>query len=71
MEEALRLVKQEGYPAATAGYTLNAIKKNVIPASTMKTTLKRMAKKGEKGVMPPCGRQQVRILVVRIKFEGG
>jgi hypothetical protein len=69
MEEALRLVFQENYPAATAGFTLNAIKKNVIPPSTMKNTLKRMKRKGVNGVMPALGRKQVRILVVRFSFE--
>jgi len=44
----------------SAGFAINDVKKNPIPRNTIKNTLDRQKKLGERGVMPPLGRRQVR-----------
>jgi len=43
-----------------AGNEINEVKKNRVPRNTIRNTLDRQKILGEKGVMPPLGRRQVR-----------
>jgi len=60
MQEALRLIQEEGFCMEAAGNEINEVKKNRVPRNTIRNTLDRQKILGEKGVMPPLGRRQVR-----------